>query len=536
MEPMVSKKTVLMFLVAVMVVLWMGGCGAKGNQRIPNCLYVRLKKNPTTLDPAHIVDLDGARIAAKLFNGLITFDEALSPVPDIAASWALSPDGCTYTFKIKRGIRFFNGREVTAFDFKYSFERVLHPKTGSPRTWVLSRIKGSRQFMAEETEHISGIWVKGPYELEIRLKEPFAPFISLLGLTTASVVPREKVEKWGKDYAFHGSGTGPFILQEWRHNQFLFLKANKNYFGSKPHLAGIRYEIVPEDFTALVEFENGDLDLLPEMTASEYERYAHNPQWQPYIKMAPSLNTYYLGLNCQMRPFNDPRVRRALNFAIDREKILSTLMGGRGTAALGPLPPLLRGSPSPKGYSYHPTRARQLLQAAGYPQGFSMTIYQTADIENLEICQVIQSYLRDVGIEARIVQLEWSTFLDVVARGEAHSFWLSWWADYPDEENFLFPLFHSANWGSGGNRCRFQDQRVDQLISEAVKIMDPAKRRSVYRKIEALVIQEAPWVFFWHKSTCSIHQPWLRGTLMAPLAVMDKGNNMELVKTAPDKQ
>lgn len=525
-------KTILLLCVCV-ILLW--GCSEKENQRIPNYLYVRLKKSPTTLDPALIVDLDGARIAAKLYNGLVGFDENLSPVPDIAESWTMSSDGLTYNFKLKKGVLFFNGREVTASDFVYSFERVLLPKTKSPRTWVFSRIKGSRQFREGKTKNVTGIRVKGPYELEVTLDEPFAPFVSMLGLTTAYVVPREEVERWGADYAFHGNGTGPFILEQWRHNQFLILKANKNYFGTEPLLSGIYYKIVPEDFTALVEFEKGDFDLLPEIMASEYGRYASDPEWQPYIKMVPCLNTYYLGLNCQKPPFNDLRVRRALNFAIDREKMLSTIMEGRGTVARGPLPPLLRSGPPPKGYPYSPARARQLLKEAGYPQGFAMTIYQTADVENLDICQVVQGYLRDVGIDASIVQLEWSTFLDAVAKGEAQSFWLSWWADYPDEENFLFPLFHSGNWGPGGNRCRFKNKRVDELISRAVKIMDDDERRTCYREIEKLITEEAPWVFFWHKSACRIHQPWLKGYSVPPLAVMEKGNTMYLSKTArPD--
>jgi peptide/nickel transport system substrate-binding protein/oligopeptide transport system substrate-binding protein len=519
----------LIFIPCICLLLC-GACSWNVEERAANCLYVRIKKNPTTLDPALIVDLDSARIAAKLYNGLVEFDKKLSPVPDIAESWTVSADGRTYTFKLRKGVRFFNGREVTAADFKYSFERVLNPQTRSPRTWVLSRIKGSSRFRKGAAGSVSGLRVRGPHELEIILDEPFAPFLSMLGLTTAYVVPREEVEKRGADYSFHGSGTGPFTLEQWRHNQFLILKANKNYWRHKPLLSEICYKIIPEDFTALVEFEKGDLDLLPEIMASEYGRYAEDPQWQPYIKKAAGLNTYYLGLNCRMPPFNDPRVRRALNFAIDREKILGTLMQGRGIWARGPLPPLLRSGQPPQGYAYSPESAKKLLKQAGYAAGFRMTIYQTADMENLDICQVIQGYLRDIGIEADIVQLEWSTFLDVVAKGEAQSFWLSWWADYPDEENFLFPLFHSSNWGAGGNRCRFMDESVDELILQAVKVMDAKKRRSLYREIEERIIQEAPWVFFWHKSACSVHQPWVKGYSMPPLAVMEKWDSIYLSK------
>lgn len=504
------------------------GCKTENTQKIPDCLYVRLKRNPPTLDPALIVDLDGARIAAKIYSGLVTFNEHLSPTPDIAESWDIAPDGLIYTFKLKQGCTFFNGRKLTASDIVYSFERVLNPRTRSPRTWVLSRIAGAQQYMAGTSNHVSGLKVKGPYELEITLDAPFAPFISFLGLTTAYIVPREEVEKWGNDYGFHGSGAAPFMLEKWQHNQFLVLRANKNHVGNKPFLAGIYYKIIPEDFTALVEFEKGDIDLLPEIMASEYNRYARDPAWRPYIKTSSCLNTYYLGLNCQMPPFTDVRVRRALNLAIDRNKMLHTIMGNRGILAGGPLPSQLRGSPDPDFYSYDPAGAKDLLREAGYPQGFSMTMYQTADIENLDICQVIQDYLKKVGIDVRIVQLEWGTFLEAVAMGEAQSFWLSWWADYPDAENFLFPLFHSQNWGVGGNRTRFKNDQVDSRIGEAVATMDDQKRQFLYRIIEKQIIEEAPWVFFWHKSVSCIHQPRVQGLTVPALAVMDRGDTIFL--------
>ena len=500
--------------------------GCSGSSPLPDTLYVRLKRNPTTLDPALIVDLDGARIAAKLFSGLVRFDDSLAAAPDLAESWAVSPDSRTYTFRLRQGSRFFNGRELLADDVAYSFERVLNPQTRSPRTWVLSRIKGAQQFMRGDAAHLAGITVAGSYEISITLDEPFAPFLSLLGLTTAYVVPREEVERRGADFGFYASGSGPFVLAEWRHNQHVRLAANHNYAGPKPRLAGIWYKIIPEDFTALVAFEKGDLDLLPEIMASDYDRYLRDPKWRQYINAAPGLNTYYLGLNCQMPPFTDVRVRRAMNYAIDREKMLATIMSRRGEPAAGPLPPQLRGGAAPAGYSYDPALARRLLAEAGFPQGFSMTIYQMADLENLDICQALQSYLRAVGIDARIVQLEWSTFIETVAKGEAQAFWLSWWADYPDGENFLYPMFHSANWGAGGNTVRFKNPEIDSRIAQALSIMDTAKRQAAYREIEKEIVQEAPWVFFWHKADCSLRQPWVTGYRSCPLAVMDRGDGL----------
>jgi len=517
---------VFLVLCSTFSLILMCGCSSTNSRRILNYLYVRFKVSPTTVDPALIVDVYGAQIAAKLYNGLVCFNDDLAPAPDIAESWTVSADGLVYSFRLKKGVLFFNGREVLARDFKYSFERVLNPKTRSPRIWVLSRIQGADSFMSGKAAAVSGIEVIDPYLLQIRLEKPFAPFIKLLALTTASVVPQEEVERWGRDFSFHGSGTGPYILERWEHNQFLQLRANSSYFKGAPRLGGIVYRIVPEDFTALTEFEAGTIDVMLEIPPAAYRHYADDPRWKSSVIAAPGLNIYYLGLNCQAFPFNNPLVRQALNYAIDRKTIVARLLDGRGIAASGILPPLLRSGQPLAGYSYDPVQARALLKQAGYSTGLAMTIYQSADEETLDITQALQSYLRDAGIDARIVQLEWSSFKNAVAGGDAQAFWLSWWADYPDAENFLFPLFYTGNWGTGGNRSRFKDPRIDALLARAMSVMDERQARALYREIEQLVVQAAPWVFCWHRANCSIHQPWVKNYTVVPLAVMEKWTNI----------
>ena len=516
-------KRISAALLCVVLAVWAGGCGTASVEREPDWIQVRLKKNPNTLDPARIVDLDSARIAAKLFSALIGFDEQLQPTGDLARSWTLSTDGRTYLFTLRDDVFFFNGRAVTAQDVIFSFERVLAPQTRSPRTWVLSRIEGADAFMQGRSAGVSGLRALGPHRLEIELTEPFAPFLSMLGLTTAYVVPREEVERLGEEFGRHASGSGPFMLAEWKHNQHVRLSKNPHWRGPGPLSSGINYRIIPEDFTAMVAFEKGSLDILPEIMASEYVRYTRDPQWRDCVQQAVSLNTYYLGFNCRRAPFTDVRVRQALNYALDRPTMLAAILDGRGELARGPVPPKLRRGPAPAGYDYDPQRARMLLAEAGYPDGFSMRIYQTADAENLDMCQAVQAYLQAVGIRVSIVQLEWSTFLAAVAEGEADAFWLSWWADYPDGENFLYPLFHSANQGAGGNRSQYGDARFDSLIEQAVTTPDSLKRDLLYAQSEDLIVDQAPWIFFWHKHACSIHRPEIQGYQTVALTVMEKG-------------
>jgi len=497
-------------------------------------LYLRLNSNPTTLDPALIVDVTGSSIAAKIFNGLITFDPNLNLQPDIAKKWTVSPDGTIYTFYLQRGVKFSNGREITAHDFKYSFERVLNPNTRSPRTWVLDHIRGAREYMRGEATDVSGIQVKNTYRLEIILENPFGPFLSLLSLTTAYVVPKEEVERWGPDFSFHVVGSGPFLLKEWRHGRELCLIPNPFYFSQPAGMKGIFYRIIPEELTSMVEFEIGNLDII-QISAAEFRRYIDHPEWKPYITPREGLNTYYLGLNCQRPPFNDVRIRQAIGFAIDRKKILATIFENRGLPAHSPIPPILRRSMPPlqDHQNYNPDKARELLREAGYPQGFSFHIIITALPETLDIVEVIQQYLNAVGIKTTITQLEWSSFKEMVSKGKADSFWLSWWADYPDVENFLYPLFHSANQGAGGNRTFYKNQEVDRLIESAQKARDRDSRMSSYHKAEEIIIREAPMILFWHKTDHFLHHPRVRNFMPHPLPTSEKGTEIFLAPANP---
>ncbi len=498
----------------------------------PEFLYLRLNTNPTTLDPALIVDVTGASIAAKIFNGLIKFDHQLNLQPDIAKKWTISSNGTIYTFFLRPGVRFSNGREITAHDFKYSFERVLAPRTRSPRAWVLDRIQGAREYMRGEMNDVSGIQVKGNYRLEIQLEEPFGPFLSLLSLTTAYVVPREEVERWGPDFSFHAVGSGPFILKEWRHGRELCLVANPLYSPLPPGLKGIFYRIIPEELTTMVEFEMENLDII-QIPSAEFRRYINHPKWKPYIIPQEGLNTYYLGLNCQKPPFNDVRVRQAIGLSIDRKKMLTTIFENRGLLAHSPIPPILRKSMPPLQdyYAYNPAKARELLREAGYPEGFSFQIIITALPETLDIVEVIQQYLQNVGIKISITQLEWSSFKDMVSKGKADSFWLSWWADYPDAENFLYPLFHSGNQGAGGNRTFYKNHKVDQLIENAQQASDKAARMRFYHEAEKIIIREAPMILFWHKTDYFLYHPRVHNFMPCPLSTSEKGTDIVLFPT-----
>ena len=484
-------------------------------------MHYRLNNNPTTLDPALIVDVAGGVIAAKLFNGLVRLDENLSVISDIAEKWKISDNGTAYLFFLRRNVKFSNGREVTAYDVKYSFKRVLDPKGKSPNSWVLEKILGAREYMSGKAADVEGLEVKDRYTLKVRLVKPFSPFLNLLTMTAAYIVPEEEVKKWGADYSTHPVGSGPFILREWGHNNQLVLARNETYFNGLPRISGIVYRIIPEDLTAVTEFELGNLDVIA-IPAYEYSRYRRYPKWRDLISSVKGLNTYYLGFNCSRPPFNNMNLRKAVSYSIDRQKILETYYEGRGRLAEGPVPDLLRKWNLSFSHRYDPVTAKRILEKEGVVNKV-VNFYITSDQEVVDIAEIIQSFLKEAGLDVRIKQLEWSAYKSAINKGEADLFWISWWADYPDPENFLFPLFHSSNHGASGNRARYANKEVDSLIEKGQGSVATGERDRYYGLAENIISEESPWVFFWHKTDFTLWQPYVKNYRIYPIYSMDKG-------------
>jgi len=337
-------------------------------------------------------------------------------------------------------------------------------------------------------------------------------------------------EALGQDFGTHPVGSGPYRLVEWKHGRSLTLIARDDYFEGRPRLKGISYRVIPEEMTAVMEFETGGFDvfLIP---SAEYRRYTTAPKWKDLVFGKPGLDSYYLGLNCTRPPFNDLRVRKAVNLAIDRKRVLDTVFEKRGVLAAGPVPAGLwkyhEGPRSGDGYAYDPERAMRLIREAG-AAGTKIKIYISADPEVIDIAEVIQNYLSQAGLRPEITQLDWSALKQKVNEGEPDAFWLSWWADYPDPENFLYPLFHSGSVGPGGNRTRCVDPELDRLIETAQGTVDERKRYHLYRQAENRIIKNAPWVFMWHRADYFVIQPWVKDFRIYPIYSIDKGRDLSL--------
>ncbi|MBU8921596.1 MAG: ABC transporter substrate-binding protein [Bacteroidales bacterium] len=452
-----------------------------------------LQTEPTTADPSFAVDVSSGMLVSLTHQNLVRFDDDGKIAPDLAESWELYPDGLTYVFKLGRS-GFSDGSPVKASDVVFSLRRLLDPETMSPRWWVLEPVLRAKEYHSGGLFDETSINAPDDVMVVIRLERPTAHFLSLLSMPAAAIVSREMVAVAGKEYGRTPGGSGPWKLKRWSAGDELILERNIYSSVKNVDVDGISLRIIPEPMTRIAEFEIGNIDIL-EVPRAELERWKSAG---PTLMEREELSVVYIGLNNSRPPFDDPRVRRAMNMAIDVETIIARVLFGAGRKARGSIPPGLKGgSRGSDLYPYDPEKAASLLAEAGYPEGFEMEIWQRENPEAGRILESVQAYLSRVGIKVKIVTREWGAFKQAVDHGSPDAFYLDWYADYPDAENFLMPLFHSSNRGGGGNRALFSDSSVDSLLDAASSLADAEKRLLLYLDIEKSVYSDAPWIFLW---------------------------------------
>ncbi|OGK08000.1 MAG: hypothetical protein A2W80_09275 [Candidatus Riflebacteria bacterium GWC2_50_8] len=490
-----------------------------------------LSSEPSNLDPARGVDVNEASIQAKVFDGLVRYDEKMRLVGNLAESWTVSPDGKELVFRLKQNVFFHNGQVMTSSDVIYSLDRILDPAVGSPRTWVLEKVEGAGARMRGEASTVSGITAIDDYTVSIKLTAPFAPFLCLLSMPACYILPSGNAHEISERSFFEKpAGTGPFKITERVRDSYIRLVANASYHGQKPHLARLDMRIIPENMKAEMEFESGNLDML-QLYPANYERFKSDPDFAKRITDVPSLNVFYIGFNNQVAPFDDTRVRRALNMLVDREKIIKAVYQGRAVAANGSIPPGISGyNASSNGLEFNPEEGRRLLKEAGYSKANPLTfdLYQRSAQSAFEITRLLQGELKKHGVNINLKPMEWSALKDAVSKGEAPAFYMSWFGDYPDGENFLFPVFHSSNWGSGGNRARFKNDEIDSMIEDSVKIQDDNMRAEAYDRINRRIAGHAPWIYLWHASESYLTSEKVSNMDFSPMFFCDNATTISV--------
>ena len=471
-----------------------------------------------TLDPAAGYDVESWMFEQMIFDTLVRYSDAgVDLVPDLATHWESSPDATVFTFHLRRNAHFTNGRTVTSADFKYAIGRVLNPATRSKGMEYYRAIIGAEDFAAHRAQSISGIETPDPWTIAFHLKAPDPIFLQKLAMPFAAAVPREVVEKWGEDFSRHVVGSGPFKLKEWIGGQRIVVVKNPDYFiEGMPHLDAVIEAIGVSEDLQWFKFEAGEIDV-SNIPPAVFPYVIKSPRLRNLTLRIVTVTTRYMGMNCQMPPFSDDRVRRALNYAVNKSKLIAVL-NGRGIVAHGVMPPGLPGYDAHlAGYPYDPARARALLEEAGLGRGFAATLWMPADQTMMILGQSIQQDLELVGIHLRLKAVAFAPFLEAVRQPRTVPlFFMGWEADFPDPSNFLEVLLSRRQWG-GNNDTFFHDARVDALLAEAAPLSDFARRYDLYRQAERIIVSEAPWVFLYYPITYEIQQPWVHGYVLNPM-------------------
>lgn len=495
--------------------------GACGRERSPaTVLDLALETAPNRLDPAFAVDVAEGEICALVYDGLVGLSPDGALIPGIARAWEVE-DGRRYVFHLDARAHFSGGRPVRAADVVASFRRVLDPATGSPRAWVLERVRGSAEFRGSKGD-VAGLVARDDSTLVIELDEPFAPFLAMLALPAARVVDVATLAPGELP-----AGAGPWMVSEWARGDRVVLAPNPHHARRARGIEFVRYRVIPEPFTRVAEFESGTIDVL-EIPDAELARFRDDPAFASRLLRRPEMRVFYIGLNNQR--FSDVRVRRAFNLAVNVPEIIRVLAAGEAVPAHGSIPPGLPGHRARSGYGYDRDEARRLLAEAGHPDGIAVEIWQRESAEGNRIAEAIQGYWSEAGIRATLVRREWSAFKQAVSAGKVDAFLLDWFADYPDAENFLFPLFHSSNQGGGGNRSFFSDPEVDQRIVAASRTVDDKARAAAYAATDSLVHAHAPWVYLYFPTTLHVVSERVTGYRLPRLYL---GNDFSAVTKTP---
>jgi len=489
-------------LIALMLV----SCGKTIEKHDDNLVFrYNQHKNISSLDPAFSKDLADIWATHQLYNGLVQMNSQMDVIPAIAKHWEIDDQATTYTFKLKDDVFFHNHeffgkdstRTVTASDFEYSFGRIIDKKIASPGSWVFQKVE-SFQALNDST-------------FQIKLSQPFPAFLGLLTMKYCSVVPQEITEHYGSDFRSNPIGTGPFKFQRWEENIKMVLRKNPAYFekdslgNSLPYLEAVSTTFLPDKQSEFLQFAQGNIDFVSGLDASYKDEILTadgrlQERYKDEVNMiqGPYLNTEYLAffMPSEKAEIQSDLIRKAINQGFDREKMIVYLRNGIGTPATGGFIPVgLPGHDENAGYDYDLEAAKSLVEQYKEMANVSNpTITITTTSEYLSFCEFIQRELQKTGLTVNVDVIPASALKEAKANGKLNLFRASWVADYPDAENYL-SLFYSKNFAPNGpNYTHFSNEQLDILYEEALMEVNPETRTMIYKKMDSLIMSEAPIV------------------------------------------
>jgi oligopeptide transport system substrate-binding protein len=477
-----------------------------------------------SLDPAKLTALADARVVAALLEGLTVLDARdLKAHPGVAARWDVSADGCTYTFHLRPEACWSDGKPVKAEDFAWSWRRVLDPKTAAEYAYMLYPIRGAKAYFEaalkspEKADWAAvGVRVEGPHRLVVELEQPTAYFLSLAAFSTYLPIRRDAVETHGERWTFPPNyiSNGPYCLTEWRFRSRMRWEKNPRYWNAgSVALQRIESRAFEDINTALLAYETGAVDMTTVVPALAIEPLLADQKAgrRRDVLHAVNMGTYFYRFNCTKKPVTDRRVRRALALALDRRAVIERAARGGQQPAGRLVPPGLVGYDPPPGLVEDLEAARRLLAEAGFPGGRGLgelAVLVNKGGDHVPIAEMVQQQWRDgLGLNVRIEQVEWKVFLDTIRLLEFQIARGGWYGDYVDPNTFL-DMFVT---GGGNNQTGWSNAEYDGLIERAARESDPEERMKIFRRAEAILVDEAPIVPIYVYTTTMLVRPGLEG-------------------------
>jgi ABC-type transport system substrate-binding protein len=441
--------------------------------------------DPDSLDPQNTQSNPGEQVNRMMYDNLVRFNAKMQIEPALAESWTQSPDGLVWTFKLRKGVRFHDGTPFDAKAVKYFVDRVL----GDEKPFKASLY----------TPFVQGAQVVDDGTVRITLKQPFAAFLFRLAHSAGGIVSPAAHQKWGKDLTLHPAGTGPFKFVEWVKGDRVVLERNDGYWGGRPRLDRVTVKTVREDSARVLMLESGDADLIVNIPPEDIPRLRKDPRFA--VESIPTARALYVVINVKKKPFDDLRVRQALNYAVNREAIVKSLFQGNAEAIPGIVAPLQNGFAKLPGYAYDPKKAKELLAQAG-ASALKVKLWSPKGryVKDFELAQAVQQDLAAVGVEAALSTMEWGAYLSATKTApdqtDRELFLLGWSPSTGEAQWGIFPLLHSSQQApKGDNRGFFASKALDDAIDRATTATSERARLGALREAQQIIIREAPAIF-----------------------------------------
>lgn len=481
-----GSRTAIALIGSIMLVLGMAvfaeGQGEEADpEDVDQDLVVAQLSDAVSLDPHGSNDSPSSNVRTKIYENLLYFDLDMELQPELATDWE-AVDETTWRFTLREDVTFHDGEEFNAEAVKANLERVTDEEFGSERLFLY--------------EMITEINVVDEYTVEIVTEYPFAPLLSHLAHDGGGMISPAAIEEAGFDEV-EAVGTGPFELDSWEPGDEVVLVRNEDYWGDAPNLDSITFQVVPEESTRLALVENGEAHIAPFEQPTNQARVESAQSMD--LMLYDSLSLDYIGMNTEKEPFDDVQVRQAITMAIDRESMVEGILEGAGTPAIGPLSELVFGfTEDVESLDYDPEGAEELLAEAGYEDGFETTLWTNDNARRMEIAEIVQNDLAEVGIDVEIEVLEWGAYLDETSEGNHDMYILGWVTVTGDADYGLYALFHSDSHGATGNRSFYSNDRVDELLDEGREETDMDEREQIYADVQNELVPEAPHINLYH--------------------------------------